>query len=108
MDNNFVRLAGTVKRAAKAGSGVLDFALEVINENGRMDIFDCRLTSQSDAYDQLEGFVNEGEPLEIMGHLERRTVTEAKRVGLVMVETRYTAIVVYVDAIVESEDEDVD
>lgn len=104
MKNNFVRLAGTVKRAAEAGSGVLDFALEVTNEKGRRDIYDCRMTSQSDAYDQLEGFVNEGEPLEVLGHLERRTVTESKRVGLVMVETRYTATIVYIDAIVEEEE----
>lgn len=105
MENNFVRLAGTVKRAAEAGSGVLDFALEVVNEKGRIDIYDCRMTSQSDAYDQLEGFVNEGEPLEVLGHLERRTVTDSKRIGLVMVEARYTATIVYVDAIVESEEE---
>lgn len=104
MENNFVRLAGTVKRAAEAGSGVLDFALEVMGDRGRLNIFDCRLTSQSDAYDQLDGFVNEGEGLEVMGHLERHTVTEAKRVGLVMVETRYTATIVYVDAVVEEED----
>lgn len=105
MENNFVRLAGTVKRAAKAGSGVLDFALEVTNERGRRDIYDCRLTSQSDAYAQLEGFVNEGEPLEVIGHLERRTITGTEKIGLVTVEARYTQVVVYVDAIVEMEDE---
>lgn len=104
MQNNFVRLAGTVKRAAEAGSGVLDFALEVMNERGRLDIYDCRLTSQSDAYEQLEGFVNEGEPLEVVGHLERRTVTKEERVGLVMVTTRYTTTLVYVENIIEQED----
>lgn len=105
MDNNYVHLCGTVKRDASQGEGVMDFAIEVVNERGRRDIYDCRLTSQSDAYDQLEGFVNEGEPLEVLGHLERRTVTDSKRIGLVMVETRYTATIVYVDAIVESEEE---
>lgn len=104
MQNNFVRLAGTVKREAEAGSGILDFALEVVNERGRLDIYDCRLTSQSDAYEQLEGFVNEGEPLEVVGHLERRTVTKEERVGLVMVTTRYTTTLVYVENIIEQED----
>lgn len=104
MQNNFVRLAGTVKREAEAGSGILDFALEVMNERGRLDIYDCRLTSQSDAYEQLEGFVNEGEPLEVVGHLERRTVTKEERVGLVMVTTRYTTTLVYVENIIEQED----
>lgn len=103
MQNNFVRLAGTVKRAAEAGSGVLDFALEVVNERGRLDIYDCRLTSQSDAYEQLEGFVNEGEPLEVVGHLERRTVTKEERVGLVTVTARYTTTLVYVENIIEQE-----
>jgi hypothetical protein len=104
MYNNYVRLSGTVKRAAEAGSGVLDFALEVPNERGRLDIYDCRLTSKSEAYGQLEGFVNEGEPLEVEGHLERRTVCKEERVGLVMVTARYTTTLVYVDGIIEQED----
>lgn len=104
MQNNYVRLAGTVKREAVAGSSVLDFALEVVNERGRFDIYDCRLTSQSAAYEQLEGFVNEGEPLEVEGHLERRTVTKEERVGLVTVTTRYTTTIIYVDNIIENED----
>lgn len=102
-ENNFVRITGTVKRAAEAGSGVLDFTIDVVNDNGRHDFYDCRLTSQSEAYEQLEGFVDEGELLEIVGHLERRTITESKRVGLVTVETRYTATIIYVDKIVEDE-----
>jgi len=100
MDNNFVRLAGTVKRAAEAGSGVLDFALEVINDKGRMDIFDCRLTSQSDAYDQLEGFVNEGEPIEVIGHLGKRTTTDGVRICGVWVDVRNTTTFIFVDKVV--------
>lgn len=105
MDNNSVHLIGTVKRNAEAGSGVLDFAVEVVNERGRLDIFDCRMTSQSEAYEQLEGFVNEGEPIEIVGHLEKRTQSEGQRIAGVWVEVRYTATLIYVDHIIEQEDE---
>lgn len=105
MDNNSVHLIGTVKRNAEAGSGVLDFAVEVVNERGRLDIFDCRMTSQSEAYEQLEGFVNEGEPIEIVGHLEKRTQSEGQRIAGVWVEVRHTATLIYVDHIIEQEDQ---
>lgn len=101
---NRVHLGGTVKRAAESGSGVLDFALEVINEKGRRDIFDCRTTAQAEAFGSLEGFVNEGEELEIMGHLEKRTFTEQQRVAGVMVEVRHTATIVFVDIVIKQEE----
>ena len=104
MENNSVYLAGKVKRGAEANSGVMDFAIEIINSKGRRDIFDCRTTSQSAAYEQLEGFVNEGEDIEIMGHLEKRTTTEAQRVSGVLVEVKHTVTIIYVDSIVEAED----
>lgn len=104
MENNMVRLSGTVKRNSEASSGILDFSLSVRNNNGRIDIFDCRLTTQSPAYEQLEGFVNEGEPLEILGRLEKRTVSESQRLAGVWVDVRQTATVIYVEGIVESEE----
>lgn len=103
-DNNSVHLIGVIKRNATAGDSgtnrVLDFAVEVTNRQGRRDIFDCRLTNESDAYEELEGFVNEGEPIEIIGHLEKITRTEGKRVGSVWVEVRNTSTFVYVDEVV--------
>lgn len=100
MDNNLVHLMGTVKRDAMEGDGVLDFAIEVPDERGTIRIFDCRLTKRSDAWTQLEGFVNEAEPIEVIGHLERRTVTEGVRVAGVWIDVRVTNTVVYVDNVV--------
>lgn len=100
MDNNFVHLIGTVKRDAAQGDGVMDFAVEVPNHNGTLNIFDCRLTKRSDAWDELEGFVNGGEPIEIMGHLEKRTTTDGMRVNGVWVDIRNTQTFVYVDSVV--------
>lgn len=100
MDNNFVHLIGTVKRDATQGDGVMDFAIEVPNHKGTMQIFDCRLTQRSDAWDELEGFVNEGEPIEVMGHLEKRTTTDGTRVNGVWIDVRATNTIIYVDKVV--------
>ena len=99
-DNNYVHLIGTVKRDAAQGDGVMDFAVEVPNHKGTLQIFDCRLTQRSDAWEKLEGFVNEGEPIEIVGHLEKRTTTDGIRVSGVWVEVRNTVNVIYVDDVV--------
>ena len=109
MESNEVRLRGTVKRDAVAAEGrgnkVLDFALEVWNESSkRKDVFDCRMTSLSDAMDELEGFVSEGEELEVVGHLEKMTNTERQRVAGVWMEVRHTGVVVYVDEIIYTEE----
>ena len=100
MDNNFVHLIGKVKRDAVQGDGVMDFAVEVPNHKGTLNIFDCRLTNRSDAWNDLEGFVNEGEPIEIMGHLEKRTTTDGMRVNGVWVDVRNTQTFIYVDNVV--------
>ena len=100
MDNNFVHIIGTVKRDATQGDGVLDFAIEVPNHKGTLQIFDCRLTSRSDAWSELEGFVNEGEPIEIMGHLEKRTTTDGMRINGVWVDVRNTQTFIFVDKVV--------
>ena len=100
MDNNFVHLIGTVKRDATQGDGVMDFAIEVPNHKGTMQIFDCRLTQRSEAWDDLEGFVNEGEPIEIMGHLEKRTTTDGARINGVWIDVRTTSTIIYVDKVV--------
>ena len=106
---NIVQLSGTVKRDAEAsasnGCEVLDFALDVVNAKGRHDIFDCRITSMSDAYEQLEGFVNEGEHIEVVGHLEKVTRTERQRLAGAMVEVRSTSTVVYVDGLIVEEEQ---
>lgn len=100
MDNNYVHLIGTVKRDATQGDGVMDFAIEVPDHKGTLNIYDCRLTRRSDAWDELEGFVNEGEPIEIIGHLEKRTTTEGTRVNGVWIEVRNTVTLIYVDSVV--------
>ena len=100
MDNNYVHLIGTVKRDATEGDGILDFAVEVPNERGVRNIFDCRMTKRSNAWEQLEGFVNEGEPIEIVGHLEKRTSTESARLAGAFVEVRATKLFVYVDNVI--------
>lgn len=99
-DNNFVHLVGTVKRDAMQGDGVMDFAIEVPNHKGTLQIFDCRLTRRSDAWDELEGFVNEGEPIEVVGHLERRTTTDGARLNGVWIDVRNTQTIIYVDKVV--------
>jgi len=107
MTFNEVRLTGTVKRSAEAGTTkdggqVLDFALEVYNADAdRMDIFDCRLTGQSDAMDKLGGYVEAGETIGVIGHLERRTSTANARLAGSWVEVRTTSVCVYVDDIEE-------
>lgn len=100
MENNNVHLIGTVKRDATEGDGVLDFAIEVPDHKGTLQIFDCRLTKRSDAWAELEGFVNEGEPIEIIGHLEKRTLTEGVRVSGAWVDVRVTHTIIYVDNVV--------
>jgi hypothetical protein len=100
MDNNLVHLVGTVKRDATQGDGVMDFAIEVPNHKGTMQIFDCRLTQRSDAWDELEGFVEEGEPIEVIGHLEKRTTTDGTRINGVWVDVRNTQTIIYVDNVV--------
>lgn len=99
-DNNFVHIVGTVKRDATEGDGVLDFAIEVPNERGTLNIFDCRITRRSEGWVQLEGFVNEGEPIEVIGHLEKRTTTEGARVNGVWIEVRNTQTLVFVDNVI--------
>lgn len=100
MDNNYVHLIGTVKRDATQGDCVMDFAVEVPDHKGTLNIYDCRLTRRSDAWDVLEGFVNEGEPIEIIGHLEKCTTTEGIRVNGVWIEVRNTVTLIYVDSVV--------
>jgi hypothetical protein len=100
MDNNSVHIIGTVKRDATQGDGVMDFAVEVPNHKGTMQIFDCRLTQRSDAWDELEGFVEEGEPIEVIGHLEKRTTTDGTRINGVWVDVRNTQTIIYVDNVV--------
>lgn len=100
MENNFVHLIGTVKRDATQGDGVMDFAIEVPDQKGTIYIYDCRLTNRSDAWEQLEGFVNEGEPIEVIGHLEKRTTTDGMRINGVWIDVRNTQTIIYVDKVV--------
>lgn len=105
MEQNLVFLTGTVKRDAegvKTGTNsVLDFAVTVFN-GSRYDIYDCRTTSASEAYQQLEGFVSEGEEISVVGHLEKMTSTDSSRIAGVMVEVKRTNTIVYVDQIQEA------
>lgn len=103
MDDNYVEMSGTVKRDARGGKGVLDFALEIFDKDIRSVIVDCRTTSHSIAYEQLGGEVKEGQQLSVAGHLERRTSTEAQRIAGVSVSVRQTSTIVFVDEVLEDE-----
>lgn len=99
---NEIRLSGTVKRDATSseadnGTKILDFAVEVAGDGGRFDIFDCRLTDRSEAFAKLEGFVEMGEEIELVGHLEKRTDTNKERISGAMVEVKVTKVIIYVD-----------
>lgn len=101
---NEVRLCGTVKRSAKGtdtgrGNWVLDFAVEVPDGEGRTAIIDCCATNRSQAYGELEGYVTEGETVDLVGHLIKRTETKQERMAGALVEVRITKTIVYVDAI---------
>ena len=103
MENNYVRLVGTIKRNSEAVGGRLEFTLEVLNAKGDKLWFDCVCTRNSEAYGQLEGFVNEGEPIEVIGHLVKNSLTERTRLGDTRIETRTTRVGVYVDEVVTEE-----
>lgn len=121
MENNSVYLQGTVKRdvdAQPAGDGcyILDFGVEVYNPTAeRMDIFDCRVVSNTLPYDQCEGFLSKGDEVVLEGMLEKRTRTQEGRVGSNTVTVKSTGIFIYVEQFLaindcwfdeESEDED--
>ena len=101
MENNRVELTGVIKRDAQAENGLLDFAIGVTNRNGRVDVFDCLTTQREQAYEALEGFVEGGERMTVIGHLQKRTRTCNERLGAVAVEARYSATIVYVEEIKE-------
>lgn len=102
-DVNSVSVAGIVKRDAEAVSGRLEFALEVPDAKGRMCIFDIVTTAPSEAYQELEGFVNGGERLEVVGHLEKRTYNEGQRLSGVWVDVRTSPTVIYAERVITDE-----
>lgn len=99
MDNNQVHLIGHVKRNTDSGGGVLDFTLEVLGEDGRMNFFDIRTTTHYEAYHQMDGVANEGEYMEVFGHLERMTRSDKQRMGFALVEVRATQTIVVADSV---------
>lgn len=103
MDNNFVRLTGTVKSSAENVAGRLAFTVEVTNEKGTRLWFDCVCTKRSAAFADLDGFVNAGEPIEVTGHLVKDTTTEYGRIGNTRVECKTTRVLVYVDEVTTEE-----
>lgn len=111
MDMNKVQLSGTVKRDAEAGrfkgGKAVDFALVVEMEDGYKAIFDCRLTDRAEAFADLEGFVEEGEHMEVIGHLGKNTSSKEVKALSAAMTVRVTDTIVYVDEIV-AEDEYVD
>ena len=104
MENNYVRLVGTATGEAKARGGKIQFTLNVPNGKGDWMFFDCLTTKSSEAFDKLEGFVNEGECLEVEGHLIKNTKTDTGKVGNTRIETKTTCVMVYVDDVTTEED----
>ena len=103
MENNFVRLSGEVRSAAESSGGRLEFTMTVLNGKGDKLWFDCVTTKHSEAFGKLEGFVNEGEVIEVSGHLVKSTKTEVGRVGDTRIETKNTRILIYVDDVTTEE-----
>lgn len=100
MDNNSVHLIGTVKQSTEEVSGRLTFTVEVPNEKGTKMWFDCVCTNRSNAFVALEGFVNEGEPIEVIGHLVKDVRTETGKIGNSRIEVKTTSVAVYVDDVI--------
>ena len=100
---NEVRLVGTVKRDSEAtelrnGVRVMDFCLVVpdaVYDHASVYV-DC--FAATDCVNQLDGFVTEGEALEVEGHLTFRTMTDHKG-------RKKSAMVVYVDNATEAYEE---
>ena len=105
VENNSVHLVGEVKAPAGDIGGRLEFTLTVKNGKGTDMWFDCVTTRNSTAHAKLEGFVNEGELLDVSGHLVKSTKTEQGRVGNTRIETKTTQILVYVDDVITEEQE---
>lgn len=109
MDGNKVILRGVVKRDETAEKGVLSFALVVESgDEKRLAIVDCRTFEWTDAYEKLEGFVNEDDELEVVGHLDRYTRTRAVKVGTCDCEIKTTSLYVFVDDVLNMEGQNVD
>ena len=106
MGNNSVHLIGTVKGDSEHVSGRLAFTIEVPNQKGTKMWFDCMTTSHSDAFATLEGFVNDAEPIEVIGHLVKNTSTEYGKVGNSRIEVKTTSVLVYVDEVVTEDGEE--
>lgn len=100
MDNNSVHLIGTVKNSAEDVSGRLTFTIEVPNEKGTKMWFDCVCTNRSDAFSALDGFVNAGERIEVVGHLVKNVETESGKIGNSRIEVKTTNVYVYVDEVI--------
>lgn len=98
--DNYVRLVGTVKRDSDAnetgnGRSALDFTLVVSGiGNERPTYVDCVAYDQLIVEQQLEGFVEAGEVLEVEGHLTFRSYTKPN--GMMR-----SGLVVYVDSVEE-------
>lgn len=105
MENNSVILHGIVKRDAQSvcTSGsfyVLDFSVEVWNESAqRQDVFDCRTTNETEAYDNCQGYLNKGDCVTVEGILERRTSTSEGRIGGKTITLKSTDVIVFAEFI---------
>lgn len=81
---NYVSIIGPVKRDARAermraGVVIMGFTLTVNGNNGEPPAYiDC--FASNEVVDQLEGYVTEGEVLEVHGYLSFRTMTDHKGV----------------------------
>lgn len=105
MNDNFVHIVGEVKHDSEAvtvrqGLRMMDFCLVVKDFATGKDVFvDC--FASDEVVESLEGFVSEGETLEVTGHLTYRTVTT--KYG-----NRISRLYVFAEEVNDMEDEDVD
>lgn len=105
MTDNFVHIQGTVKHDSEAvvvrqGLSMMDFCLVVKDFATGRDVFvDC--FASDEVVDSLEGFVSEGETLEVTGHLTYRTITNKYGV-------KASRLYVFAEEVNDMEDDDVD
>lgn len=93
---NYVNVSGSVKASAtaariRAGLSAINFTLVVDGGEGERPTYvDCMAYGDDIVNGQLEGFVDEGEWLEVEGHLSFRTFTDSNG-------SRRSGIIVYVE-----------
>lgn len=81
MNGNYVRLVGTVKRDAtrewiRKGLPVMNFTVVVPSDGERGAYVDC--VAYGEIVEEFDGYVSEGEAIEVEGYLSFRSYTDSE------------------------------